>query len=53
MAKKLDLKRIQAALNRAAYDAMHGPPEARSGRFVISATPPPRGAKAQPAAKRK
>ncbi|HRO02935.1 MAG TPA: hypothetical protein PLS69_04960 [Terricaulis sp.] len=38
MAKTTDLKSVQAALDRAAEKAVHGPRAARSGRFVVSKT---------------
>jgi lysyl-tRNA synthetase class 2 len=36
MSKGIDLKRAEAALKRAAYKAMHGTPEERSGRAISS-----------------
>jgi hypothetical protein len=35
MAEKTDLRKVQAALDRAAHKAVHGPREAQSGRFVL------------------
>ena len=32
--RTLDLEEVQAALDRAAWNAVHGPPEVRAGRFV-------------------
>jgi hypothetical protein len=31
----LDLVEVEAALKRAAWNAVHGPPEVRAGRFVV------------------
>lgn len=36
MAKKTDLKGVQAALDRAAQKAVDGPRDARAGRFVAA-----------------
>lgn len=35
MSKKLSEPKVSAALKGAAYDAVHGSRDARSGRFVI------------------
>jgi hypothetical protein len=32
--RTLDLEEVEAALKRAAWNAVHGPPEVRAGRFV-------------------
>jgi hypothetical protein len=34
MAEKTDLRKVQAALDRAAKNAVSGPKEARAGRFA-------------------
>ena len=34
MTAKLDLAKMEAAFKRAAYKALHGTPEERSGRFL-------------------
>jgi hypothetical protein len=33
--RTLDLEEVEAALKRAAWNAVHGPPEVRAGRFVL------------------
>lgn len=33
--RTLDLEEVQAALKKAAWNAVHGPPEVRAGRFVV------------------
>jgi hypothetical protein len=35
MKRGLDLEKVQAALDRAAYKALHGTREERSGRFLL------------------
>ncbi len=35
MSKKLDLAKMEAAFRRAAYKAIHGTREERSGRFLL------------------
>jgi hypothetical protein len=55
MAEKTDLKRVQAALDRAAEKSVSGPKEARSGRFVTgdaAKTTQHRGGSAPPPGKR-
>ena len=55
MADKTDLRRVQAALDRAADKSVSGPKEARSGRFVtgdVAKTTQDRGGAAPPPGKR-
>lgn len=40
MAEKTDLRKVQAALDRAAKNAVSGPKEARAGRFAPGAAKP-------------
>jgi|CXWL01.1.fsa_nt_gi hypothetical protein len=43
MAEKTDLKKVQAALDRAAREAVSGPKEARAGRFAPKSGVKPSG----------
>jgi hypothetical protein len=38
MIRRLDIEKVDAALRRAAYKAVHGAREERSGRFLVSST---------------
>ena len=46
MSESPDVAKIEAALKRAAYKAMHGTREERSGRFLLKRKPAPRADKA-------